>query len=184
MNRCAFVSVCACAWALNTGRGRGVEREWVFQSAQLLSHYAAFEACGSPLKSAEAASGQWDCSGSGGGRAVNAFEIPTQNVWEKARLLKKHWGKEKKKLMAECISVANTNNTVHFMKREGECCMFRAEERPVRLGSTCLRVVLRADIGSVSCWEIREKLLADITKTINGNHMSADQSLSYSLRLD
>lgn len=29
--------------------------------------------------------------------------------------------------------------------------MFIAEERPVRLGSTCLYVVLHADEGNVSC---------------------------------
>lgn len=77
-------------------RGGGQKKSGVVQSTQLLSQRAAFEACGSPLKSAGAASGQWDCSGSGGSRAANAFEIPTQNVWEKARLLKK------KKLKKTC----------------------------------------------------------------------------------
>lgn len=79
MNYCSFAG-CLCLH--KSLKQRGGKRECVFQSSQLPSQHAAFEACGSPLKSAKAASGQWDCSGSGGSRAANAFEIPTQNVWE------------------------------------------------------------------------------------------------------
>lgn len=78
MNYCTFACVCACTQASN----KGEKKMCVFQSSQLPSQHATFVVCGTPLKSAKAASGQWDCSGSRGSRAANAFEIPTQNVWE------------------------------------------------------------------------------------------------------
>lgn len=65
------------------------KKKWAFQKAQLQSQLAAFEACGSLLSTARAASGQCDCSRSRGSRAARAFEIPTLNVWEKTRLFRK-----------------------------------------------------------------------------------------------
>lgn len=83
--------LCLCMSLSVKNRKKG---EWAFQRAQLQSQLAAFEDCGSPLSTARAASGQCDCSGSRGSRATNAFEIPTQNVWEKTRLFKKTLKKE------------------------------------------------------------------------------------------
>lgn len=184
MNRCAFVSVCACAWALNTGRGAGGGKRVGFSkrsaAVSLCCLWSLWESSEISRSSVRPVGLQWERRW----QSSECFWNSHPECLGKSKIIKKTLREEKKKIMAECISVANTNNTVHLMKREGECCMLRAQKRPVRLGSTCLRVVLRADVGSVSCWEIREKLLADITKTINGNHMSADQSLSYSLRLD